>query len=446
VDLLATAGTRIGMDLDAVWHHRLGDYLARLLSNPPPTMTPHVRKLQEATRTYFAQSGEASGEDWSEAVLKAPVIQQADHSFLLLDRETFLNNYLFALAADMAGWEKVLTIQCSTVACLSRRSPLRGSPYLDWRGRTYNVFGRSKRSFHNCAFALIPGPVEAVFATLASGSASDAGADLFLAPYVGRQWERADTAYFEMNRDLWRRCSTGLSCTLGIADDRLTAELIALHVEDAESPVHRLIFDLAVRTAFLRHKRTLIATPENISINHPEPDLFWYREPGSTNLRPLLFDGESRDARYRKSGAIVDCPIQFTPHTVAAAIRDGILFADIILIYIARCLLSGIDAIGGASQQDYVDMFRRILLACDKETGLLSDDERWTVQRPYPSRLGGAILLGPGTTFDHILNTMKPFDNLVPQISDLLNLTVGEAVGSLSSASYIADKVRKIQG
>lgn len=440
VDLLARAGARIGTDLDAAWTTSLRDYLARLSPRNPVVANSHFVKLQKATQAYFGKRCDGPGCDWAEALSKAPVIQQADHSFLLLDRETFVNNYLFAIAADLAGFERVITIQCSTVSCLSRRKPLRGSPFLNWRGTTYNIFGLSKQFYKNCAFGLIRGPVTAQFIPM-DGDAAKPDEDPFLAPFLGRKWERADDAFFEMNRELWQMCKAGLRCELGIADDRLTSELIALHIEDPGSPVHRLVFDRRIRDAFLARKRELIRSPHNISINRPEPDYFWYRELGSPRLRPLMFRPGRDTIEYEKSGVSVDYPGDFAPDKIARALRNGTLFPDIVLIFIARCLLTGVDAIGGASQQDYVDLFRRMLLECDRETNLLSDDERKTVERPLPSRLGGAVLVGHGSVLDQVLQSMEPFTNLMPRISGLLNLTVGEAIGDLADASYLADKV-----
>lgn len=437
IGLLKQAGSRLGSDLADSEHLSLRDYLAGLL--PPPLRAPNSSflKLQDAVTIHLACIGVRDAELWAADLRQHPLIQQADHSFLLLDQETLLNNLLFALAAEMAGARRILTIQCSSVSCISRRRPLRGSPFLTRGGAIYNVFGFSKRLYARSVFLSLPRPVRTVFATL-EGRGSSLAADPFLGRFVGRDFPDALEAYRQINAALWRDLSTGFQTSLAIGDDALTGELIAQHFEDSSSPLRRLVFDPQARDLFMCRKRALIESPLNLGVNRPEPDHFWIIEKGSPRLRAMRFEPRGTEPQYETSRGWRPCPFPFTPENVAAALRRGEIVPDIILTYLARCLLPGVDAVGGASQQDYVALYQRLLLDCDDALGLLEPNERATAARAAPSRLGGAPLLEVTDELG------SEFERLVPGISaralfePYLDRSLAETIGRLECGQYLA--------
>ena len=435
--LLIKADARLGLDLAKAERVPLRHYLRSLFPSPMSRPNSSFAKLQKAVTTYFRAAGDPDAELWAAEIAQFPIIQQADHSFLLLDSETLLNNLLFALGAEAAGARRALTIQCSSVSCISRRRPLRGSPFLDRRRATYNVFPFSKSVYARSAFLSLPRPVEAVFQPL-DGRGPSLASDPFLAPFAGARFASGVEAYRTMNAALWRDLSAGLDVELAVADDRLSSELIALHLEDESSPIHRLIFHPEARDTFLRLKRELLASPWNIGVNRPEPDHFWLLARGSPRLRCMSFEPGASEPRYETGSGWRSCPFPFVPEVAAAAVRRGELVPDIILISLARCLLPGVDAIGGPSQQDYVALYQRLLLGCDDAAGLLSARDRATAARPYPSRLGGAPLLEVDEELQSDLDRLTPGTKAADVLGPYLDLSVGETIGTLSCAQYLA--------
>ena len=443
IALLVQAGSHVGKDLSDALDMPLGQYLKSLVPPPLSSVNAHGQKLQSAVLAHLQQHRPGNLAGWEVALMNAPVIQQADHSFLLLDREIFLNNFLFAIAADLAGGKKILTIQCSSVSCVSRRWPLRGSSFLTWKGGTYNIFGLSKNTYRKSAFIALPAPVTTIFTPIDSSSLP-LTADPFLGEFVGRQWESAVDAFKHINAALWNKLSAGIVSDLVIADDRITSELIALHLEDEASPIYKLIFDKRIRDWFLNRKRELIQSPFNIGVNRPEPDHFWVRPDGAWRLCPLIFRPGYARPFYERGDTLNPLQWDFEPEAVAAAVRCGNLIPDIVLIYIARCLLSGVNAVGGPSQQDYVELYRRLFLDCDSWAGLLSVEDRGIVGRSAPSRLGGAPLIGDCLAIDGILASMMPYEHIRSEFSLFLERPVGETICDLADVMYLADHARRV--
>lgn len=436
VELMSRAGSELGKQLRASWEMTLGEYLSQLVPSPRE-LGPHGHKVQTALREHCNHAGIPGGEEWSRALELCPIIQQADHAFLLLDQETLLNNMLFAIAASLHGIHRAVTVQCSSVTCISRWKPLRGSVFLDWSQATYNIFGKSKRFYQNAAFVALPGPVKVMFDALGP-EMQPAADDPFLAPYIGQEWSSAVQAFSALNQSLWQACSAGSGCDILIADDRMSYRLIKAHLLDENSPIHRIVFDSSICKAFLKRKRDLIASRLNIGINRPEPDHFWYRPPGRTRLYPIVI-GPDAAAAYVDFGSHREpFPVPYHPRDLACAIDDGLLVPDIVLIFLARCILSGIDAIGGPSQQDYVALYQKLLLDTDAIFNILTPAERKTSGRPNASRLGGAPLLEPGPELQQRLDGMSPGCSVASLFLESMDRPVCETIGRLTSAQYLS--------
>ncbi|GAB4566621.1 MAG: hypothetical protein Tsb007_39730 [Rhizobacter sp.] len=387
---LHRAGSELGAQLVASAALPLQAYLSTLVPSGPARASLSLSLLIEALARHLHDQREPDADDWCEALVRHPMIQQADHSSLLLDHETLLNNVLFATAARLSGVRRVVTVQCSSVSCITQRAPFRGPPFLHSRGVQFNVFGRSIRTYAHAAFCALAGPVRSSFAPMAGSTVSLSG-DPLLAKWIDHPWPSALDGMRHMNNALWRAMGGDELAQLLILDDRLSNELIALHVERPDSPIHRLLFDLTARQTFLTTKRSLVARPSNIAVNRAEPDFFWFRR--DQRLLPVVMHDEGRRPVCvdGMSESLLDT--MSSPRAVADALRCGVLVPDRVLIYFARCLLPGVRAIGGTSQQDYVALYRELLIECDRELGLLDAAERANLAGPTPTRLGGAPLI-----------------------------------------------------
>ena len=359
-----------------------------------------------------------------------PVIQQADHANLLLEPETFLNNWLFHLASAQAGARFAITSQCTTVNCLSRRTPPLGPTFLRTRGATLGVYPLSRTTLKNATFCALPGPLEMTFDRL-DGAAVDIAADPVLGRLAGRRAESGPAGYHAANEEIWR----GLDVDHGVrrvqVDESMAAECVALHLADADGPVFQLLFNPRVRGAFLRAKRRIVAEPGNIAVNRAAPDFLWYRK--GARLQQVVW-GEDGPV-LEVNGAPL--PIPYEPGAVADALRAGLLYPDRILAYTVRSLLPGVVAVGGTSQQDYLPMYQRMLLDTHHEVPFLSAAEVHRLRRGDLSRLGGRALFEPTGEALEMIRHLGPSTPLPALAAEFLPRPVGEAAGGLRAARHV---------
>ncbi|BCB82185.1 hypothetical protein Pflav_085950 [Phytohabitans flavus] len=270
VHRLVAGGSELGVQLARALDVPLRDYLRELVPAPQSHPNAHRLRLARAVETYLHSYGDADVDATCDHLLRVPVIQQADHASLLLDAETFLHNYLFHVACREAGVTVALVNQCTTVSCLVRRTPVLGPTFLRSRGGLFGVYPFSKTVLKNSSFCGLPGPLEMAFEPL-EGTRHDVASDPVLGPLIGLKAPDAPTAYRMANNEIW----AGLDLDHGVRrvqiDEAVVSECVALHVEDPASPVFALLFDPAVRDAFLRAKRHLVADPSNLAVNNASP-------------------------------------------------------------------------------------------------------------------------------------------------------------------------------
>jgi hypothetical protein len=431
---LVGAGSELGRQLARVADQPLRAYLAGLVRVPaaaPPSTRAHREHLLRAVAAFLEARAEPDVASVCEELGRAPVIQQADHSNLLLDPETFLNNYLFHVAARDAGARTIVVSQCSTVSCIARRQPLAGPVFLATRGGRYKVFALSNRRLKHSAFCCLPAPLEFAFEPL-DRETPPAARDPLLARFLGRRTDDAPEAFRRCNDELWRALALDREVRRVAVDERMASLCLARHLRDRTSPVRRLLFDADVRDAFCRVKRELVAEPANLAVNRAEPDFLWWRD--GTRLRPVVVGRGERAELLLEGGASL--PLAWRPAEVARALEDGAAYGDRVLAYAVRCLLPGVVAIGGTSQQDYVALYRRMLLETDRVVPFLDAADIATLQRDDLSRLGGMPLLELDDPARELIATLGPETRLHELDERFLDRPVGETIGDLRCARY----------
>jgi hypothetical protein len=438
VGRLCDAGSQLGSQLRGVLDVRLRDYLATM-----PAVAPSPpNRYREWLARAFERTLIAHGDDGGRAaahLLATPVIQQADHANLLLDPETLLNNYLFAVGCREAGVPIMLTSQCSTVSCIARRQPVAGPTFLRTRGCLYQVLPFSKRTLKDASFCALPGPVSLTFELRAGSWRADA--DPLLAPFVGQSAHGAPEAYRRANQALWRRLGIE-DVTWVVVDESTTSETIATHLADPTSALTRLVLEPPVRDRFLRHKRAIVASPTNLAINRAAPDFFYYRS--GSRLVPLVLRGEGAHATLELETTGAPCPVPLEAAALAEALRTGVIYGDRVLAYLARCLLPGVVAVGGTSQQDYVDCYRQMMLATHGDVAFLDADEVATLRRPDLSRIGGAALTELTGELARVVAELGRDARLADIDGLILDRTVGATLGTLACARYLEPRLSEV--
>jgi hypothetical protein len=435
---LAACGSALGRYLQSVAHRPLGEHLDALMRAGTPNPSPSFRLCLETLYRHLSQKAGCDAQRCCDGLRALPVIQQADHANLLLDRETLLNNLLFALAARRAGARTVVTIQCSSVSSIARRRPYRGPPFLYTRNGCYDVFGCSARTYARAAFSELAGPVTANF--VPSPTSTPLDRDALIGALHGRTWAGPLECFEAINAKLWGALGGGQMPTLTILDDRFSYDLVATHLEAKDSPLYRLVFDPAITSVCTEIRQALSSLPSARGVSTTEPAYFWARsgrrfEPvvttpsgdGTLSVIPVLC------ARRAFSVDASELP---------RLVRARALIPSKMLIYFARCLLPGIRAIGGTSQQDYLAHYRTLLLELQTHTRLLDADDLLNVRRGDLNQLGGAPLLEPDSNLAETLAFAQENTDWDGAFERFLSKPLCETVGALSCAGYLVEKFR----
>ncbi|WP_404955619.1 hypothetical protein [Streptomyces sp. 147326] len=442
---LAAAGSDLGQQLAASLDLPLRAYLGTLVPSAPAADggNPHRRRFATTVTRWLRGRGVTDAEAVGDHLLRVPVMEAASHSNLLLDVETFLNTFLFHVAHREAGHRLMVVTQCSTVSCLSRRVPVSGPVFLRTRGSLYKVFPFSKRLLKDSSFCSLPGPLEMTL-ELVQGPGPCAEEDPVLRRLVGRTWQDAAEAYRVCNEEIWSQLPLSGPVRRIALDESTAAACVAEHLLDPSSPVRRLVFDPAVRSTFLAVKRELVADRSNLAVSRAAPDFFWVRR--GSRLQPVLVhEGAGGAARVREAGGR-PVPVPFEPEPVAAALRAGLLQADRVLAYLVRCILPGIVAVGGTSQQDYVRLYVRMLLETHRRQPFLDPADVATISAPGLSRLGGMPLVDMTGEAAGALSALSPRSDLTALERAVLDEPLGRTIGALPSARYLEKALDRYEG
>lgn len=429
---LAEAGSDFGRQLRRLAPGTLREALAGCVAvDQGGPGNPHRETLARAMASVLTLRGEPPGEAERVAtwVLRTPVIQQGDHSNLLLDPETFLNNWLHFLGCRELGHEYMLVSQCSTVSCLSRRDPVAGPVFLYTRHGLAQVFSHSRRQLKHAHFCLLPDAGALTFRAL-SGSFPDPSGDALLGGLLDVRADGPAALYRRCNDALWSALRIDHGVRRVAFDESLASEILARHLQQ-DGPVARLFFDPGVRSAFLEEKRRYVETRSNLGINKALPDFLWVVQ--GTRLHPVRWAGDGPRVEESKAPRF---DAQWAPRTLAEGLRDGRLFASRFMAYLVRCLLPEAVAIGGSVQQDYVAGYREILQATHARTGFLSARDLEAVRREDTSRLGGRPLLEPTRELHDAVQELDGDTDLDALAEVFLDQTVGRTVGSLHTVRF----------
>jgi hypothetical protein len=434
VNRLVAGGSQLGVQLSRALDLPLREYLRALVPTPQTHWNVHRLRLAQALEKYLRAHGDPDVDETCDHLLRVPIMQQADHSNLVLDAETFLHNYLFYVASREAGAKVVLNHQVSIVSCIVRRTPVLGPTFLRSRGGLFAVFPFSKKTLKNASFCGLPGPMEMTFDPL-EGTVHDVAADPVLGQLAGLRAQTAPAAYRQANDLIWRGLDIDHEVRRVGIDVDVVSECAALQVEDPTSPVHALLFDPAVRDAFLSAKQRLIAEPANLAVKNASPDFLWLRK--GSRLHQVVLSGTGADAQWTVETDGAPLPVPMEPAAVAAALREGVLYVDRILTYLVRCLLPGVVAVGGTSQQDYLALYQRMFVTAHEEAPFLDDADLEHMRQPGLSVTGGRALLEPYGESLELIRHIGPQTRLADLDEAFLDRPVGETIGELRCVRHL---------
>ena len=364
----------------------LKKYLKYIFPKPLKSKNSSFDLLVRAMEQFSQRHHLEPVSNFSKLLINTPCIQQADHSNLLLDRETFYNNLLHAESARLNNCDYIFTSQCSIVSCITRRSPIFGPTILNYNDDVYKVFDDSNRTLKDSNFCTLSSSRKFEISSLYNPEKSK---DFFLQHIDGLSFATAEQAYLYANEHIWNN----IKYTKGIKrisfDETLISELAILHLRDIHSPFYKLIMDKDIRDNFIKTKRSYVASKSNKSINSSYPDFFWLRK--KNKLRALKLDlntSKFKIFQTNEDGISIN-----SVDDIIKLLEEKVIYLDRMMAYFLRCLLPNIVAIGGTSQQDYLNSYQEIFQLANEKTSFLNDNYKKSIQNKDLSQFGGAPLI-----------------------------------------------------
>jgi hypothetical protein len=413
----------------------LRQYLKNLIPPPNKKNNRYFSYLQEAIAIYLRQYAQTNIDDQCAVLEKTPVIQQADHANLLLDSETFLNNFMYAIACQENGIYKMLTSQCITVSCLSRRNPVQGPTFLRTMSSLFSTFPFSKRALKNSNFCCLPKPTKIQIKLLSGEKQFEKST--FLNMINGKSYPNPSFCYHQCNEIFWSLLKIPGNIERIAFDESMVSRLAEIHLRDIYSPVYILLFDPKVRDAFIDIKRSFVNSNENKVIKRSVPDFFWYRK--GSHLYPLKLVGFGDNARYYIGDINIPLPFVLSVESLTHALKNEDIYVDQFLTYLMRCLLPGVVAVGGTSQQDYVDHYQKIIALTNEIMPFLSSDDLAVIMNDKLSQLGGNPLLEMNLEQKNLIAYLNERTDLKAFATQFIDLPLSQTIGTLRCSRYLID-------
>lgn len=434
VDRLCRIGARCG---DLLAQHADQDVLAYLRGSVPVGggQPPRARELLgRVLRKRVECYAPAEASHVAAQFQRAPMLQLADSASLLLDSETFLNNFMYQVACREHHHHHLLVQQCSTIKLLQRRRPPTGPAYVELLADRYKLFDVSTKRLASASVATLK-HVEFVFEPAATKLASYANAELpVLADLLrGRGSGSASEAIASANIEIWQRLKMKARNRLHVFHEDLSCDVLAAYLRDASTPVIPLLFDADVRREFLDAKRQRVGRQDNFVLRDTT-DFFWLV--CGESLHPVRVIGKRHQTLIDAyTGQPVDLALQ--ADDVVQALEERRVYPDLILGYACLSLFPGVVAFGGASQQEYLPQITGILLDADARTPFMSSADRARLQHDDLSRLIGPALVELDARQRRALLSLGPQTDLDAFERDVLHQPIRTAVGTGSYFDYL---------
>lgn len=420
--------------LSAALHMPLGEYLKTIAQ--APALQPDnssVQLLLECLRTQLRKGGYEIADELCLGFARNPVMQHADHAALLLDQDSFLHNALLAAGLALVGQTVMFSNQCTTISCLSRRHPVAGPTFLRNNNSLYSVFGQSKRLLKDSSFCGLPGPLQFSFEKIESNSAG--GRTPLLDILKGQTYPTAPAAYRAANKVIWNALGRSLKVERIGIDEELTCNLALRHIEAGDSAYYRLICDASIRDVYLALRHSFIASDKNRCLPQNSTDHFFYLYEGKLHSLDAVTKGGVPG--YVLRGSRSNLYIDGNAGKLIELLRAGLLYPDLLGSYLTKFMLTGAVAIGGTSQQDYVDHYTHLLLDTDKAVSFLLPQERKIISAGTSSRLGGVVLCELNDEAKYFIQHLQTQGDIASLLQPLLLQPVATTIGALSCASYL---------
>lgn len=435
---LLAAGFRSIRQLEDNRHLTVLDYVrraaneARLVADrPTPSRQVFHQTFAKHCQAYF-KNNPARAEKAAAQMRRAPMMQLADHGDLLLDRQTFMNNYLYQMAGREANYDFLFTQQCTRVHCMMDKhgpqGPI-GPAYVHRDMDVFQIFNKSNNALARSSVATLQDvPVMWQPLGILTSPSASAPTPEVIKPFIGAVFPRAATAINTMNQHIWRSFSCKAKKELVLFDEDFTCDLVADYLKDGNNSLARLVTGPDTRRAFLEVRQEYrVAHPHSMIDTGTE--LFWMN--GGQSLRAATFsaDGKSLGA----NGA----EISTDRESLIEALRTRRIYPDLSLSYLALSILPNIPAFGGASQHEYVPAIRDVACMADARIPFLDPAERGTLPHSNTSVLLSSMIMELPMPAKRALGMLDKDTKLDQLESEFAAKNMGDLSGDFSRFAYM---------
>lgn len=307
---------------------------------------------------HEAGFGQDDARSASFELIISPVLQTGPHCLLLFEPDAFYTHLFSLLGLKTSGRRWHITYAGSTMSF--KEAAKKGPGWLRLEGEALNLFGLPRSRMDGRSICCFDGPYQFALTNSAGIKAPNDAAKRLLAELPPAPFPSAAEAIKVANQALWDQ-HFARSASLLQLDDFNVADLIADHLDDPNSWLSEF---------FVSERRSPLV-PNAIDELNAGPwrgwvrrttDYFWYV--GPDRVLPLaLHDG------CLNGIAPSDFRVEFSPQSIASAIRSRKLLPTLFLAFLVLSILPGIRALGGCRQPVYLPLLRHLAAACVERSG-----------------------------------------------------------------------------
>lgn len=442
LDQLLTLQSALAQQLSEIRKLSLEQAFDRILKQPTKrTIDPFINSFSENLNEYLEKEGRKNNQ-LCDAIIQCPVIQQADHSGLLLDKEIFLNNLFFSMALSSKNVPYGITVQCSTVKCISSRMPLRGPLFINDGSDQVRLSDITNNQLKSRSFCNLPSPFQVSVSGLYDRQSTHW--KMFNEAWNKKNFACSEDAFITINTDLGKQIRKNTGTEIFFVDERFTSFLAAKQLLNPQLPISDMIFDAAIRTIILSIKKATIESNRNFVLGHELTDFFYFKS--KQKLELLLIENcttsNEINLRRRSDGEVL---ARVGKRELAQMLEDGRLYCDRFLGYTVRCFYSGIKALGGTSQQDSIELYQNILSKSNTQIPFMTTEMENLCFREELTFLAGAPLFDGVENYKIEMIQDPSTDKLSRFIESIKTAKVEHLIGDFQSCGYLLENANKIK-
>lgn len=358
--------------------------------------------------------------------LAMPLLQTADHSELLYNPKTLLNNVVFQMGVAQTPAKYLLVQQCSTPRMLQGRNPLHGPGYIDLVDGQHRVFEKSKNTLNDSNVATLR-DVTFTFEPEKPGERSPL--PVLLQELKGRTYDTAAAAFLEANKYIWDQLSFSQKRELVLFDETLSSDVLASMLEDETHPLRHLLFEPRALQVFRQEIASFVDSPESLALKN-STDFFTGQY--DQELIPLKFseDGTELTAAFPRKRF----SLKWEPESIIQALRQRKIYPNLILSMLAVGIFPLATVVGGPSQHEYVPEVQQVLYKTAQQLGTFPEDYIQTITSAHLSSMVEII-----SRTHPVVNVIKLMDrgtDLSQWEQQLEGSLVGDLVDDYSNFDY----------